>query len=134
MNVSTSDQAANGKPLQGLSVLIVEDEPLLLMDAEDQVRELGCETILTALNAETAARLASAGDYDLAMLDVNLGDSTAEDVARVVASRDRPVIFVTGYVDEFEPPVPSATILAKPFAPVALRNAFRKVLDGRNKH
>lgn len=132
MSTHSLAPAQNEKILDGLAVLIVEDEPLLLMEAEDQVRDLGCERILTASNVPSALALAQEAEFDLAMLDVNLGEFRIDSVAQKVAERGRPIVFVTGYSDTYDLPTSCAAVLAKPFSPASLRTVLKEALNGRN--
>jgi CheY-like chemotaxis protein len=85
--------------LQGLRVLVVEDEALVSMLLEDMLADHGCEV------AATASRIAQALDliadealtFDAAILDVNLGGEPIFPVAEALAARGAPFVFATGY-------------------------------------
>lgn len=119
--------------LHGVAVFIVEDEPLLMMEAEDQVRDLGCDRILSASSSESARIIAEQDDFDLALLDVNLGGTTISEVAGIVAGNDRPIVFVTGYADDFRLACPRSAVLAKPYSPASLQAALTEALDARSR-
>lgn len=127
MQVSETDDAI----LRDVAILLVEDEPLLLMEAASQLEDLGCRNLVTAATIESALQCASESDFDLALLDVNLGGRSIEPVARAVAERDRPIIFVTGYAGSIDVSVRGAAIVAKPYTPAALSAALKDLLDGR---
>jgi hypothetical protein len=60
--------------LEGLRVLVVEDDSLICLLLEDMLSELGCKVIGTACNFQRATELARRDEsIDLAILDVNLG-------------------------------------------------------------
>jgi DNA-binding response OmpR family regulator len=67
--------------LAGLSVLIVEDEPLLRKQLSAQLERLGAD--VTGAGALRAARqLAADFSYDFVLLDVNLPDGQGTDLLR----------------------------------------------------
>jgi CheY-like chemotaxis protein len=111
-----------------LRVLIVEDEMLLAMNIEDMLLELGHEVAGVASQLEPALSLAREGDYDLALLDVNLSGSFSFPVASILRDRNIPFLFATGYGskginEEFR----SCAVLQKPFCGVDLEQAINKI-------
>jgi CheY-like chemotaxis protein len=80
-----------------LSVLIVEDEPLIAMMLEDFVDTLGHVVAGTADNVATALERVAAGGFDVAILDVHLrGGEPCWPVADALADRDVPFLLATG--------------------------------------
>ena len=77
--------------------MIVEDEALVAMMMEDFVEELGFSVCgpFSSLSAATLA--AHAGEFEAAVLDVNLGGELVYPLADLLAERGVPFIFVTGY-------------------------------------
>ncbi len=69
-------------PRFGHRVLVVEDNPVNMMVAVRQLKSLGCVTDEATSCAQALARAAEGGPYDLFLLDWELGDGTAADVAR----------------------------------------------------
>jgi CheY-like chemotaxis protein len=61
------------RSLQGYSVLYVEDEPLIAMDGEAMLRELGCEKVTVVMTFEDARLAVHDNRFDLAVMDINLG-------------------------------------------------------------
>lgn len=82
--------------LSGRSVLVVEDEMLVMMMIEDMLADLGCETITTAATVDQALRHIGSNAFDVAMLDMNLGGSSSEQVADALATHHVPFIYSTG--------------------------------------
>jgi CheY-like chemotaxis protein len=83
--------------LQGLRVLIVEDEALIASLIEDFLIDLGCEVIGPAMRMDDAVRLAREAAIDGAALDVNIAGEKVYPVADILAERGLPFVFMTGY-------------------------------------
>jgi CheY-like chemotaxis protein len=97
-------------------VLIVEDEAMIAMLIEDMLLDLGCEVVATAGRFEEAIAAAETGDFDLALLDVNLAGRPVFPVAQALVERGIPFAFLTGYGSTgIDPIYPDAPVLAKPF-------------------
>jgi CheY-like chemotaxis protein len=64
---------------------------------EDMLGELGCAVAATAASLDEAVALARTGDFDAAILDVNLGNERSYPVADVLKERGTPFVFSTGY-------------------------------------
>lgn len=85
--------------LNGLRVLVVEDETLVAMMLEVMLDSLGCDVVGVA--GTLSRGLALAGDealaLDAAILDINLGGEKVYPLAERLAARGVPFIFCTGY-------------------------------------
>ncbi len=81
----------------GRSVFLVEDEVMIRMMVADMLEELGYRVVAEAGDIAEALKLAQSADFDLAILDVNVNGKVISPVADVLAARDRPFIFATGY-------------------------------------
>lgn len=119
--------------LEGRVVLLVEDESLVSMLAEDILREAGCEVLL-AMRLDEALRIAMEAELDVAILDVNLGQGqTSYAVADVLSERDIPFLFATGYDrsgldDRFD----GCPWLQKPYSPPRLLAQLASLASGSN--
>lgn len=83
--------------LKGCRVLVVEDESIVSMLAEDILLDQGCEVIL-AMTLGSALEAVKSPDLDAAILDLNLGfGNTSEPVAQILVDRRIPFFFTTGY-------------------------------------
>jgi CheY-like chemotaxis protein len=104
-------------PLLDLCVLLVEDSMIIAMDAEDTIRQLGAEKIVTAPSVEYAKTALQDSEFDFALLDVNLGSGNSAEIADLLAARGTPFAFATGYGEGSEflarHPVP---VLNKPYS------------------
>lgn len=82
--------------LEGRRVLLVEDESLVAMLAEDMLLDLGCEVVV-AMRLDRALDHARTERFDLAVLDVNLGDARSYPIADMLFENGTPFLFATGY-------------------------------------
>ena len=64
--------------LTGRSVLVVEDEMLILMMIEDMLGDLGCRSIVTAASTKQALAEIETHAFDVAMLDSNLNGESSD--------------------------------------------------------
>jgi CheY-like chemotaxis protein len=102
--------------LNGLRVLVVEDEMMVSMLIEDMLTDMGCQVVGPASRLDEAIELAKAGDLDCAVLDVNLGGQPIFPLADILRERGCPFAFATGYGDAGLRPADKGTpVLQKPF-------------------
>jgi len=85
-----------------MKVLIVEDEPIVALDLQEEVEQFGCEVIGLAESADEAMMMAAANRPDLALMDVRIiGSMDGIETARMLRHAHQvPVIFLTSYSDE----------------------------------
>jgi len=81
----------------GQRILVVEDEFLIRMLLEDMLDELGYSIAAVAGRVDEACEIARKGEFDLAILDVNLDGQDVYPVADILSGRNVPFLFVTGY-------------------------------------
>lgn len=86
-----------GQPQAGTRVLIVEDDSIIAMTAEDMLDEIGCKTAAIATNVRDALARADDTEFDIALLDLNLHDEDSLPVARRLRENGKPFVFATGY-------------------------------------
>lgn len=85
--------------LAGRRVLVVEDEMMVLINIEDALADFGCTSVAVAATVDQALTLIRTRDFDVALIDVNLGGQTSYPVADALATRGVPFVFSTGYSD-----------------------------------
>jgi len=115
--------------LTGRSVLVVEDEMLVLLMIEDMLADLGCEAIATAATVNQAIALIEAQQFDVAMLDMNLNGNKTYEVADALTARGVPFVFSTGYGShDLKAGYKDCAILTKPFGIRELAEILARLL------
>jgi len=89
-------EVQRNESLTGTRLLVVEDEPMLLLELETILSDAGADTVL--LSRTTGDALARARDEQIsaAILDIHLGSELVTPVARALAKRGVPFLFYTG--------------------------------------
>jgi len=89
--------AVRAAPLRVRRVMVVEDEALVALVLADQLAEMGLSVVGPCSTVAEAKAVADQGDFEAAILDVNLGGELVYPVADLLSSRGIPFVFVTGY-------------------------------------
>ena len=111
-------------------VLIVEDEPLIMLELQTMLTDLGWDVAHLASDIDRAIELAQREALDLAILDVNVKGRTSFPVADILEKRKVPIILATGYSTEvIVENYPRATYLQKPYVRSDLARALTRALD-----
>jgi PAS domain S-box-containing protein len=106
-------------------VLLVEDEALVAMMIQQCLTETGHSIVGPISTASEAIVTAKNGDFDAAILDINLGDGMAYPVAEILAARGIPFIFVTGFeADAVDDRFSKVPVLQKPIERQMLQKIF----------
>jgi CheY-like chemotaxis protein len=113
------------REFEGLRVLLVEDESLVALLMEDILAELGCRVLGPVARIAPAIASVEEDGFDLAVLDINLGGQPVFPVAKRLAERGIPFLFVTGYSrSEIARDFRDRPMLMKPFHHDELRAAI----------
>lgn len=92
------------RALEGMRILVVEDEYLLADDLRDALTEAGAEVLGPVPSIDDAqALIVSEPEIDAAVLDINLRGEMVFPVADALRARGVPFTFATGY-DEWALP------------------------------
>jgi CheY-like chemotaxis protein len=83
--------------LQGIRVLLVEDQMIVAMQIEDMLHAAGCEVVGPVGTLQAALALAHEEALDLAVLDVDLDGEKVYPAAEELQARGIPFILATGY-------------------------------------
>lgn len=113
-------------PLDGRSVLVVEDQLIIALDLEMLLKEQGAMAVQLSGSVGDALKSIELNRPDIAILDVNLGSTTSFPVARELQRLGIPFIFATGYGNEveFPPELNSVPLVAKPYCMDRIREAL----------
>jgi PAS domain S-box-containing protein len=118
------------KKLEKPRVLVVEDEALVGIMIQECMTELGFQIVGPVCTASDALEVAKAGDFDAAILDINLGDGMVYQVAEILARRHVPFVFVTGYdADSVDSRFREIPVLQKPVEREMLQKLFAQGVD-----
>jgi CheY-like chemotaxis protein len=113
-------------------ILIIEDEPIIAMDIEMIVRDLGHDVVGVATTHREAVDEAQKHQPGLVLADIQLADNSSgiEAVQEILTDLKVPVIFITAFPERLltgDRPEP-AFLLTKPYQPATLRAAISQVL------
>jgi two-component SAPR family response regulator len=109
-------------------VLIVEDDPIITLDFEDTIINLGVKTVRSAASVATALDLIAARAPDFAFLDVGLAREKSFAVAEKLDVLKIPFVFVTGYgADKVPPAFADRPRLPKPCSREALLTVLQRL-------
>jgi DNA-directed RNA polymerase specialized sigma24 family protein/CheY-like chemotaxis protein len=114
------------------SVLIIEDEPIIALDIESMVRELGHEVTGVARTHKEAVAMVKARPPGLVLADIQLADGSSglDAVNEILTTLDTPVIFITAFPERLltgEKPEP-AFLVTKPFRPETVKATISQAL------
>ena len=109
-------QAVRAARLAG-TVLLVEDNMIIALEAEDTLLALGAGNVLVASNVAEALRLMTIETPSFALLDVNLGSEMSWPIASRLRELGVRYAFATGYSDHFDVPLEhrSVPMITKPY-------------------
>jgi DNA-binding response OmpR family regulator len=117
-------QAVLERPLQGLCVLVVEDDYFIALELCNALRAAGADVIGPARDVQTALAAIRDERIDCGVLDINLRGQMAFEIATELRARGIPAIFATGYDASMIPDeLADAVRLEKPVDLVALCRA-----------
>ncbi len=110
-------------------VLVVEDNLIIAMDAEEISLQLGAQQVSLASSVNEAERLMSEHTFNFAILDVNLGSQTSEPIAENLQKAGIPFAFATGYGEgtSFSAKFPDIVFIQKPYS----KESIQRALAGR---
>ena len=113
-------------------VLIIEDEPIIAMDIETIVADLGHGVMGIASTHREAMAMMAAEAPGLVLADIQLrdGSSGIDSVRQILAHNPVPAIFITGFPERLltgERPEPTF-LITKPFQAASVRAAIGQAL------
>ena len=118
---------------QGYQILLLDDEPMILMDLEDAARASGHDVLLASNCNEAIERIEAAERIDTAVLDFRLGEGrTCTGAARALLSRNVPFVLHSADPDfrEADVPLEGVVHITKPSASSDVIEAALALVDG----
>jgi CheY-like chemotaxis protein len=116
--------------LSGRHILLVEDEAFIALDLQHMLDRRGATVIGPAASVSEALDAINANQIDCALLDVKLGDETADLVAAALKQRAIPMVFVTAYGDARLPPgFETHPVIQKPYSEDQLLRLIDSIFD-----
>lgn len=118
--------------LKGHDLLLVEDSLIIALDAEDIAGRLGADSVSTAATVQAALDIIDSARPSVAMLDINLGDSTSFAIADRLMDLNIPFLFATGYGEQAQLPADhrGRTVVQKPYTLENVARAMDELLAG----
>jgi len=104
--------------LDGLRILVLEDELLIAMDLEQLCRDHGAADVTIARELAEIDEQALPSRFDAAIVDLMLGAVSTLDFAAGLRNEGVPFVFASGYSDpdEVRSSFPDIRLLTKPYS------------------
>jgi len=120
------------RSVEGLSLLLVEDEYLIALDAEQMLRDLGAADVKVVGTLDDAIECAKSETFDLAVLDVNINGKFSFPIAEILKRSGTPLVFATGYARHDQPRAAfeGSVCVSKPYTAERLNAALHAALTG----
>lgn len=116
--------------LQGLRVLVLEDEALVSMMLEGMLEDIGCAIVgpFLHLDAAMAHVQSHTNGIDAALIDINVGGQRSLPLADLLHAHGVPFAFCTGYdAGGVAEPYRDAPRLAKPYVLDDVASMLRRI-------
>ncbi len=124
-----AEPVADTKPLRGRDVLLVEDNMIIALDAEESLYDLGASTVTVAPTVGDALDHLAGNKPGFAALDYNLGDGTSAVVAQRLRAMNVPFVFMTGLGKALSvPDVGEFDVVIKPYNAAQIGQAALRAL------
>ena len=126
------ESSKSENPLLNRLVLLVEDQFVIALDAEQLLKDCGAHDVAIAATTMEAERLLIRRRPDVAVLDVNLGRATSIPFAEKLRELRIPFIFATGYGDSRMIPdkFRDVPVVRKPYSARTLLSGLEMALSG----
>jgi CheY-like chemotaxis protein len=111
-------------------VLVVEDELLVGMLLQDMLEDLGYAIVGPIARHDEALGAAREGEFELAVVDLNLGGKSGTAIADVLMARGVPFVFATGYGHQLPNGYAHVPVLQKPFQQDDLARTLSAMRNG----
>jgi two-component sensor histidine kinase/CheY-like chemotaxis protein len=120
---------ADGAQLPGCRILVVEDEALIAMQLKLDLESEGNVVVGPFGKLSEALRAAHEDNFDIALIDINLGADNSAPIAEILDRRSVPFAFTTGYNDLIflPPPLREYPHLTKPYNLIDVKDLVSKL-------
>jgi|JI8StandDraft_2_1071088.scaffolds.fasta_scaffold24786_3 DNA-binding NarL/FixJ family response regulator len=85
------------KLLKGCRALIIEDDFYQAVEIRESLQQAGAEIVGCRATVPDLDEMMLRGKIDIALLDINLGNTQSFDFARALNEKGIPVVFLSGY-------------------------------------
>lgn len=104
--------------LDGLRILLLEDEFLIAMDVEELCRDNGASEVTIMRSLAEVDQQSSAIQFDVAIIDLMLAGESTLEFARDLYDRKVPFVFASGYSEtvEIDTQFPGVAMVDKPYS------------------
>jgi CheY-like chemotaxis protein len=118
------------RPLAGFNVLILEDNLIVALEAEDLLRSLGAASVVAVSTIAAAAKARETTSIHFAVLDINLGFENSLGFAASLRATKTPFLFASGYGEQKKAgeSLLAELIVSKPYDREALQSAIALTL------
>jgi DNA-binding NtrC family response regulator len=116
-------------PLKGKSAIVIDENAMVAIGAEFTLRDAGAAVVRIANSAASAKSALDEGfPFDVALVDLYLGDGDASPLIQILSERGVAVVVTTDYaVGRGQPALrPAIEFLQKPYTDRDLINALMK--------
>jgi CheY-like chemotaxis protein len=112
--------------LDGLRVMVVEDNDIVALDLSETLDALGCVVLGPTASVQDTLALLRRCRPDVVMLDAQLDDGPAAPVAEALKAADIPFILTTGTGSaELDDALAGVPLLLKPYSMDAIEGALQ---------
>jgi CheY-like chemotaxis protein len=120
------------RSVEGLRVLVVEDEMIIAQVIEETLLSLGTVVVGPVARLDAALQLATEAPIDAAVLDVNIRGGSSYGVADILTERGVPFVLCSGYGDwALEERYRDRPRLTKPFSMQSLVAQLLQLLGAK---
>ena len=104
--------------LEGLRILVLEDEFLIAMDVEQLCRDYGAGDVVIARDLAEIDEQTVADRFDGVIVDLMLSGTSTLDFAAQLRQAGTPFVFASGYsdADEIRASFPGVRLVTKPYS------------------
>ncbi|QRY70719.1 GAF domain-containing protein (plasmid) [Ensifer sp. PDNC004] len=129
--VGTAAPEQSGLVRANPRIMIVEDQMLIALDLEAMLSDEGFSEVSTASSVQQGMAHIERAAPELAILDINLGQTNSFGIAAELMRRGIPFVFATGYGEgaDLPPELVGVSIVRKPYSRSAMVGALSLLWD-----